>query len=391
MSSLQSQNAPESTNVGSKNATSPMAVKGVDYPYPLDFLRKSTVDDVLSLSQKSSHLRNLISVSPSTSLEDTFQCMATNNIYSVLVEASQPSEKSEGKKFSCFVSIFDLLSATIFQEFFDAASQTKEPTPYDLQQKVAKFMKNHVSTVIGLTSEDRELHEVALSTSVLNLMNMMKRGIHYVLVLDKNGSQSDARILTQFDLVQWLYHHNNHFGSLAEMTIDGVMQSAMEFKSEQDPNQPVRLPGSRWSGSLMKYALSISKQCSALTAFRTMYMHRISGLAVVDENEKLIDNLSASDLRGLTMETLESVNLPVLEYLKFRREKLRKVKNISGVAKVNSRTSNMGEALQLCHKYRLHRIWVVDEDDKPVSVVTLSDFIAAFCPNAGDVESLSEE
>jgi hypothetical protein len=46
-----------------------------------------------------------------------------------------------------------------------------------------------------------------------------------------------------------------------------------------------------------------------------LYVHRVSAIAIIDHRKRLVANLSASDLRGLSKETLEELMLPVFEYL----------------------------------------------------------------------------
>jgi hypothetical protein len=48
-----------------------------------------------------------------------------------------------------------------------------------------------------------------------------------------------------------------------------------------------------------------------------MFEHKVNAVAVVDISSggKIVANLSASDLRGITADTLDNVKMPVLDYL----------------------------------------------------------------------------
>lgn len=62
---------------------------------------------------------------------------------------------------------------------------------------------------------------------------------------------------------------------------------------------------------------SIRASESAVNGFQKMYQKNVSAVAVLDDvTGALVANFSASDLRGLTHETIANVKLPVTEFLR---------------------------------------------------------------------------
>ncbi len=52
-----------------------------------------------------------------------------------------------------------------------------------------------------------------------------------------------------------------------------------------------------------------------------MGLERFHSLAIVDEQNRIVGNISASDLRGITIERIEDLLLPVLEFVDKQRSK----------------------------------------------------------------------
>merc|ERR1711974_381077 len=62
--------------------------------------------------------------------------------------------------------------------------------------------------------------------------------------------------------------------------------------------------------------VSISSTDMTLEGFRKMVREQVQAVAVIDEEGKLVGNLSASDVRGLSSEKVKLVSSPFAEYIK---------------------------------------------------------------------------
>lgn len=125
---------------------------------------------------------------------------------------------------------------------------------------------------------------------------------------------------------------------------------------------------------------SVSSDEPALTAFQLISEKRIHGVAVVDKAGHLVSNISASDLRLIQH---HGASLAVLfdSAADFVRA-CSAGSTVRGGAEAVSALSVGKEAtyvevLLAMHNRKAHRIYVVDEKNKPIGVVSQIDLIRA--------------
>jgi CBS domain-containing protein len=120
-----------------------------------------------------------------------------------------------------------------------------------------------------------------------------------------------------------------------------------------------------------KDVVSVSADTRAIDAFETIHNKKVTGVAVVDSNGKLVDNISASDLKliGADIEMLSRVFMTVSEFLKLDG----KERSLIFVNK----SSTVGEVLEKLVSTKTHRVYVVDDNNKPTGVISLGDILEA--------------
>lgn len=101
-----------------------------------------------------------------------------------------------------------------------------------------------------------------------------------------------------------------------------------------------------------------------------MWAEGVHSFPIIDETGKLIGNLSPSDLRFMTKSKLKSILLPVMEFLKVMHDG-KAPEPI--VCKPNDSTKSV---LVKALASKIHRVWVVDEENRPLGVVSFSDIIS---------------
>jgi hypothetical protein len=84
--------------------------------------------------------------------------------------------------------------------------------------------------------------------------------------------------------------------------------------------------------------LRTTNDVTTLAAFRRIYLNQISEVALVDKWDKLVTTLSASGLRGLTSENVDRLKYPILG------------------------------------------VWITNEDDRAIGVVSTTDLLCVFIP-----------
>jgi len=105
---------------------------------------------------------------------------------------------------------------------------------------------------------------------------------------------------------------------------------------------------------------------------------------VVNDQNKLVGYLSASDLRGYNASYFELFRLPVLQFVEITQGKLRST--VSCLMKTTLR-----EAALKVLQSNLHRIWITNERSELISVFSLSDFIRALTSNYISSPKLNKE
>jgi len=122
-----------------------------------------------------------------------------------------------------------------------------------------------------------------------------------------------------------------------------------------------------------KKVATVSENSSAITGFRAMISHNeVSALPIVNDKGQLMGTLSSSDFRRIGLDNFKDTLLPVNRFLVLTR----------GGKKQQQLTVRSDEILSsVVDKLLLrcvHRVWVVDQDSKPIAVVSLTDIIRTF-------------
>lgn len=119
---------------------------------------------------------------------------------------------------------------------------------------------------------------------------------------------------------------------------------------------------------------TVSQTTPALTAFGTLVRDKKSSVGIVDEDGKLVGNLSVSDVRALrSPEAFASLLLGVDDFLRQARGPATP-RGTGAVVTVTAKTTFLQVLESLTPKH-LHRVYVVDADNKPVSIITLTDVL----------------
>jgi CBS domain-containing protein len=96
---------------------------------------------------------------------------------------------------------------------------------------------------------------------------------------------------------------------------------------------------------------------------------KVSGLALVDSEGKIVTNFSASDLRGLQRAVYNWFDKSTIDFLQhFGRGPKPPI-----VQSPDTTFKDCAEKLAHLSKERIHRVYLVDEEDRPIGVVSLSD------------------
>lgn len=115
--------------------------------------------------------------------------------------------------------------------------------------------------------------------------------------------------------------------------------------------------------------VSVKKSETVLVALNKIKTAGVSALAVVDDNNKLIGNFSASDLKGMFKEQFPSFLLTVEEYLQKHSP--------NSLSPVCVRTdTKFADVVKELADNKIHRLWVLGNEFEAAGVISLTNVMA---------------
>jgi len=151
------------------------------------------------------------------------------------------------------------------------------------------------------------------------------------------------------------------------MTQSKAVELILEHKDEAARLLKMRLnelfPESRQS----KF---IDSRSTIAEAIVKLHIDGVSGLAVIDNNSVLVGNFSATDLLKLNFadprQFIEHLQLPLDKFLADRKPVTLKP------------SDTLETALELVKSNKIHRLYVTDEKNRPLEVLSLGDLLGQF-------------
>lgn len=220
-----------------------------------------------------------------------------------------------------------------------------------------------------LDTKSRGLHEGSKQLHVA----------HRIAFFDKAGCIRN--IMSQTDVVRFLAEHLDELGPVCQETVSAL-------------------------GMVCNNVQTVLPETSAIVALRHMQEMSLSALAVTDYNGRLIGNFSVSDLRCITPQQFGALALPVgeflamenrIEYVGHNRIHEEGVAGTTGhrfvtefIQRAHPRVlgEDLGQELVLCNpgdtfgtiltkivRHRIHRLYVIDAEEKPVGIITCTDIL----------------
>jgi len=305
-----------------------MDIQGEPKPY-LELLTRHPLR-ALTINKK-----ELSYVSVNTTIEDTMRVMANERLIAV------PCYDESKKDFPFITDLWDIMSYLSFADYFNGLKNQKN----FLDPKLLKEPISFVASSVG-TSHDRLIRTFDGSVPLMQLMQPMSANIRRVLV-SQMWSKFD-RLVTQTDLVRFLYDYRSELGPRVSMTLEEL-------------------------GMDLKPVATVNRSDTAIEGFKKVHDAAVGAVAVVGTTtHALFSTLSASDLRGITSDNINDVFLNVEAFL-------RKQHHGMVVEPVTVRKdAELGDVMRLVVEHHIHRVWVSNDQGFPIGVVTLSDILAVF-------------
>jgi CBS domain-containing protein len=311
-----------------------------------ELVRSETDDFVLVLTKtKAERLlprgRQVISTDTSDELSNVFKRLVDNNVLSL------PVLNQRGRYYG-MVEMFDLVEyvTTLFADL----STTKLIDLEKMLVSEKKFLRATVKDVIRSPfTKNKTSKPLQKGFSLYSAWEMLSlTSLNRIAVL--NESEQVIDIITGSMLIDFLWQNIEKIGNVAQRTVGDFTIEPTEVLA------------------------TINKNTKAIVAFREMVRLEKSGLGVVDDNGKLVDNISPRDLKGIHTDANVFWRLwsTIIEYKK--REKSEHDAKIPDLTYVTNQDSlyTVVEKMATLH---IHRVYVVDGDKKPIRVVTQNDIM----------------
>jgi CBS-domain-containing membrane protein len=292
------------------------------------FLQLTEVREVIASQE-------LVSVTTDSPVSEAMAKLIAHRIQSV------PVFDSAQKRFSTFVDTVDIATHAIkvLEKFEDNGQLV------DIDGAKSAFGSAKCSDIANI-SRGNPYFQVLSTDSVKVCINRMVAlvNIHRLPVLTLSGEF--IGVLTQSQIISLIAKNIDLF-SFANKTVE-------ELRLGYD------------------FVVSIHKNKSMKEAFQLISEHRTAGIAVVDNDDVIFGNVSASDIKliGQSGEKIQRLYSKVVEVLDETQAKVRPV--------CVGRETTFKELVKKIVAERVHRVFVVNESDQLIGVVrlvTILDFV----------------
>jgi len=220
--------------------------------------------------------------------------------------------------------------------------------PANLKAKTETFRKTLISELVDKSGRSpfQVMHgEESLSDAVQTYL----KGIQRIAITDDNG-----------DII----------GVISQWTVANYLATVPTEDKDWIPvlREPICRAG------YCSNVISVNGKTNTLQSFLRMHTEKLSSLAIVDDDGKLIGNLSVSDLKGfqLFLSDFNDLLQPVCEFLSLIRKKQSRPEKF--VVAFSPKTLTK-EVVARLNDEIVHRAYVVDDDHKPIGVFSLTDLM----------------
>jgi CBS domain-containing protein len=310
----------------------------------MDIHKKLTIHNLLEgtlVSSIHNPKGSIITISSTDSPYEGFKKLIQHNILSA------PVLDVSTNKYTGFLDMRDLVSFVVFID-----DDQKSDAPNNLSDILLKGSKLFKVPLEGVTctylSRRNPFHSVKNSDNLLNVCEILAKGVHRVPIVNDKGEA--INIISQSTIINFLHKNISLFHTDLSKSISEL-------------------------GIGTKPVFAVSKDTPAIETFRLMDNKKISGVAVVDHEGRLVGNTSASDLKlFLKTPSIELLQMPIMNFLnKIRQESI----DISSPTITCRSRDSLEFAIGKIASTKVHRLFVADDENgfKPIICLSITDIL----------------
>ncbi|EGC40456.1 hypothetical protein DICPUDRAFT_96258 [Dictyostelium purpureum] len=311
-----------------------------------DYIRifsQTAIGDIIEKDQ-------FISIKKTESVEKLLELLYQHSLTCLpVVEGGEDGERT---RVVGFVDTNDVLQ--LMSKMFDTID--KNSTDENIRLFSIAFLYSNVHNIMNVSKKD-QFQVVLEEQSLLEVLRLYSTGIHRVALLSVFSEIEN--IVSQSQVIKFLSKNLSVLGETLEFA---TIRELLPFLTPKE--------------SL------ITTKASTMTidSFKLMNLHKISAVPVLNDNDnKIIGNLSINDLYGLKESTIKLLLEPTLSFLNINQNNqhnnndLLQNKNKPDHPVVLTLNDTFKDAIERVSQNKIHRVWIVDDNNVPISLISLTD------------------
>eukprot|EP01121_Diplochlamys_sp_Union-15-3_P016620 TRINITY_DN5691_c0_g1_i2.p1 TRINITY_DN5691_c0_g1~~TRINITY_DN5691_c0_g1_i2.p1 ORF type:complete len:341 (+),score=50.05 TRINITY_DN5691_c0_g1_i2:86-1108(+) len=282
-----------------------------------------------------------------------FVCQRTSNVIDVwkgLIRhnfLSVPVLQKTGEKYYGFIDIADIVRYVV--EYFGEKRLNQQDLDFwELAGKEEPFKGKTINDLMVYPIGKRNpFHPVHRNFSLFHAFELLARSpdLHRIPVVDDNRKL--VNLITQSQMISFINANLPILGDKKNKPLSQCLHS--------------------------KKVITIAETKAALDAFTLMTENSLSGLPVVNSDGKLVGNISLRDLKAIREDGHMFWRLyqSVSTFLMRVKNEFYKDRPNSLVTVAEDNT--LQDAITKMAEHKIHRVYIVDSNDKPLYVITISE------------------
>lgn len=190
---------------------------------------------------------------------------------------------------------------------------------------------------------------LTMNATLSDAAQIFRTGVHRIPIVNEKGEV--VCIISQSDLVAFLHKNTDMFQAVLNKKVSDA------------------------SAKLIHKVITVHMSSPVIDAFEMLYTKGVNAVAIVDNDGRIVGNLSPADLKGIVGHSFESLYGDVDSFLKLVRSK--EIQKQEHQVATVSADSTLQAAVDRMMELHVHRIYIENVDRKPVGVITLTDIISA--------------
>lgn len=286
--------------------------------------------------------RKVVFLEHNINVEDTLAILEDKRI------SSAPVVNIQEGRFMGIVDMFDVVTCML--------GVLPQAQGGDVEWAADHFANTTMGQVIEVTNTYEGFpiasNPVKRETFLPKVIELFWLGMHRLPVV--NMENNIINVLTQSDLLAFMAQNMHLIGAIAR-------------KNLAECNLGMTAP----------LVAKATEQAS--TVVKRLHDKRISAVPVIDNDGKIVANFSISDLKGLTSKNFKDILMPVMEFLAKRSSQEENFRCERSLHPLTVKRSDiLEETIYKMVATRVHRLWVVDDDMKPIGTISTTDLMRAF-------------